>query len=193
MLYADLADSTRLVIEQGPEIAAKVFSAFLVACTRLIRAKGGEIRSFDGDRVMGVFLGHDKNTRAAKCALHINFAFQEIVRPRLEAKFPSLATSEYELAHGVGIDTGDVLVVQGGIRNNNDLVWTGSAANVAAKLSAIRHDDLRTFITTTVHSALHKSARISNSNPPHNMWGSYRWDEVDGVDNIFASSWQWEL
>jgi tripartite-type tricarboxylate transporter receptor subunit TctC len=37
----------------------------------LIKAAGGEIRSFDGDRVMGVFMGKSKNTSAATNAVRL--------------------------------------------------------------------------------------------------------------------------
>src|SRR6266436_5901784 len=53
MLYADLIDSTALVLF-NPQTAARVYKCFLSACSRIIRANGGDIRSFDGDRVMGV-------------------------------------------------------------------------------------------------------------------------------------------
>lgn len=59
VLYADLADSTELALFDR-EIAAEVYKAYLVGTTQLIKAAGGEIRSFDGDRVMGVFIGNYK-------------------------------------------------------------------------------------------------------------------------------------
>src|SRR6266542_2413696 len=54
ILYADLADSTYLAINADRRVTAKVFKCFLEASSRVIRAQEGEIRSFDGDRVMGV-------------------------------------------------------------------------------------------------------------------------------------------
>src|ERR1700674_4405221 len=68
MLYSDLADSTALAMYDW-RVAARVFKAFLVCSSRVILARDGRIRSFDGDRVMGVFIGNYKNTSAAKCAL----------------------------------------------------------------------------------------------------------------------------
>lgn len=83
MLYADLADSTEIAMWDR-RVAAKLFKAFLACASRLIRAQGGELRSFDGDRVMGVFLGNSKNTSAAKCALQINWAFINLIKPKFE-------------------------------------------------------------------------------------------------------------
>jgi len=53
-------------------IAAKVIRAYLDATCRVIRAEGGEIRSFDGDRVMTVFIGPPENTTAAGTGLKIH-------------------------------------------------------------------------------------------------------------------------
>src|SRR4051794_11609685 len=71
MLYADLADSTQLAI-YDQSIAARVFKIFLASSARVIRNRGGYIRSFDGDRIMGVFLGDSKNTAAGKAALNLH-------------------------------------------------------------------------------------------------------------------------
>lgn len=78
LLYADLADSTELAI-QSQTIAAEVFKAYLMGTTRIIRSLGGEIRSFDGDRVMGVFIEGAKNTAATEAVLKINYFFCNIL------------------------------------------------------------------------------------------------------------------
>lgn len=72
MLYADLAHSTKLAREFPNSMAAKIVRAYLASMTRLVNHNGGKVRSFDGDRVMGVFVGTSKNTDAAKCALNIS-------------------------------------------------------------------------------------------------------------------------
>src|SRR5437870_1625106 len=53
ILYADLANSSKLVTELKATVAAKIIRAYLGCMTRLITYFGGEVRSFDGDRVMG--------------------------------------------------------------------------------------------------------------------------------------------
>src|SRR5271165_7011823 len=118
-LYADLADSTELAIKDT-SIAAEVFKAYLRGTTRIIRALGGEIRSFDGDRVMGVFTEGNKNTSGAKAALQINHFFSKILRPSFMNYY---STRSLKLTQTVGVDTSEVVVVRAGIRNNNDLVW----------------------------------------------------------------------
>jgi class 3 adenylate cyclase len=189
MLYADLADSTELAMRFDRRVAAKAFKSFLTCSSRIIRARGGEIRSFDGDRVMGIFLGPLKNTSAAKCALNINYAFTEIIKPRLEAKYSQLQT-DYKLAHCVGIDTSEVLAVRGGVVNNNDLVWVGRAPNVAAKLSGLREPPYHSFITAAVYNKVQENVKFSPDGSY--MWEQRTWGAVDGVSKIYRSSWWWK-
>ncbi|HET7150651.1 MAG TPA: hypothetical protein VFI60_04520 [Candidatus Acidoferrum sp.] len=186
MLYADLADSTELAMYDR-RIAAKTFKSFLTCCSKIIRARGGDIRSFDGDRVMGVFIGNSKNTSAAKCALNINYAFLNIIKPKLEAKYNVFANGTYKLAHCTGIDTSEVLVVRSGIRNYNDLIWVGRSPNIAAKLSAVPSAPYFSFVTDTVYDNMADTSKISSDN--RNMWERCDWK--GGVSVVYRSSWTW--
>ena len=183
MLYADLANSTELAMWDR-RVAARICKAFLASASRLIRHKSGHIRSFDGDRVMGVFVGPTMNTNAASCALHINWMFTKLLKPKFEARYPRLEDGTYKLAHATGVDRSEVLVVRGGIRNNNDLIWIGRAPNVAAKLSALRVSPYHSFITHDVYSRLRDDAKLSGYN---DMWQRCTWDGP--VDTAYRSSW----
>jgi uridylate cyclase len=187
MLYADLADSTELAMQYDRRVSARVFKCFLTCCSRIISARSGEIRSFDGDRVMGIFLGKFKNTSAAQCALQINYAFTEIIKPKLEARYPKIKNGPYKLAHCVGVDTGEVLVVRGGVVKNSDLVWVGRAPNVAAKLSAIRHSPYHSFITPAVYRAMTDKSKYASDGQL--LWSKKTWNEVAGMKEIYGSSW----
>lgn len=193
-LYADLADSTELAIS-NQTVAAEVCKAYLRGTTRIIRQLGGEIRSFDGDRVMGVFIEGAKNTNAAEAALKVNYFFRSIVVPAFSNFYTSLSLN---LNHGVGIDSGRVMVVRGGIRNNNDLVWIGRAPNVAAKLSAIRESGFSSYITKSVFDIMLDGSKISGprGNPPNTpMWEERTWPDgvAYGVGTIYRSGWWWIL
>ena len=63
VLYADLDDSTELVDTMQPEFAAEIYKCYLVCAARIIRCEGGEITSYDGDRIMAVFIGDEKTAR----------------------------------------------------------------------------------------------------------------------------------
>lgn len=189
MLYADLADSTEMAM-YNQEIAAEVYKAFLACCSKIIRLREGSIRSFDGDRVMGVFIGDRKNTDAVKTALHIKYVFDELLAPKFKAQYSAFRDGTLKLNYSVGIDTSSVLVARAGIRNNNDLVWVGQAPNIAAKLSSIREPSYKSYITKAVYDAMNDTAKVSNG---VNMWESRTWNVLPiGLQGIYRSSWHWK-
>jgi adenylate cyclase len=189
-LYADLADSTELALE-SQTIAAEVVKAYLMGTTRIIRSLGGEIRSFDGDRVMGVFFKGAKNTAGAEAALKINYFFKKILQPAFTDFYKSRTLS---LSQGVGVDTSKVMAVRTGIRNNNDLVWIGRAPNVAAKLSAIREYGYSSYISEYVFNAMLDDSKFGGIEKKL-MWEARTWDagKAYGVGTVHRSSWTWSL
>lgn len=50
-LYADLAGSSKMADSLFKETTAKIIRAYINSASRILRHQGGEIRSFDGDRV----------------------------------------------------------------------------------------------------------------------------------------------
>ena len=187
VLYADLADSTELALF-NQEIAAEVYKAYLLGTSKIIKAQGGEIRSFDGDRVMGVFMGQSKNTSAVKAALKINYFFVYVLQPKFLSFYSQLETSPFKFAQSVGIDTGEIRIARAGVRNDNDLIWVGRAPNIAAKLSSIREVGYSTYITEPVYNVLHQSAKLFNG---ASMWESRSWPNgvKYGNNTVYRSSW----
>lgn len=82
-LYTDLRQSTLLVERYDAETAARIIRAFLRVACDVIRAEGGHIRSFDGDRVMGVFIGDNQRNDAVAAAMGINWACDRVINPAL--------------------------------------------------------------------------------------------------------------
>ena len=185
VLYADLDDSTKLVDAKDPSFAAEVYKCFLVCAARIIRFEGGEITSYDGDRIMAVFIGDSKNSDAARTALKINYAVLKIVNPAIQKEYPN---ANYSVKHVVGIDTSSLFVARTGIRGANDLVWVGRAANYAAKLSA--RSGPATQITAEVYDQLNDSSKYGSNQ--QNMWISTTASEI-GYKTIYTSSWHWGL
>ena len=86
-LYADLAGSGLIAKICPWDTTPKIIRAYLDCSVRIIRAHGGVIRSFDGDRVMGVFIGDTMRTSAVKSALKIQWATQNLIQKKaLERK-----------------------------------------------------------------------------------------------------------
>jgi uridylate cyclase len=190
-LYADMADSTGLARRFSRETAAKVIRAYLDATCRVIRAHDGAIRSFDGDRVMAIFVGGAKNSTAAKCGLQIKYVVDQIVRPAIEARFPSLRNNGWILSHCTGVASGSALLVRGGVRGNNDLVSVGRPPNVAAKLSEIRNGSYQTYITEAVFNSLNEDSKYGGANKTL-MWEKRSLTVGGEAMNVYRSSWHWK-
>ena len=187
ILYADLADSTKLVDGYQPEFAAEIYKTFLHCAARIISSEGGTITAYDGDRVMAVFIGDYKNTTAVKTALKINGAAKQIIQPALKAQYPK---STFTLKHVCGVDSSKLFVAKTGIRGANDLVWVGRAANYAAKLAAL-DDAYPTWITKDVYEKMHESSRLGGPNKA-NMWEKRIWTSM-GNKEIYSSKWTWSI
>lgn len=185
-LYSDLAASTDLATHYPPEVAGKVVRSFLELSARAIRSQMGQMRSFDGDRVLGIFYGENAEVRAVRAAMLVRGLTDTVAWPLLYAKFPILEARGFELLHCSGVDSGHVMAIKVGIRANNDLAWIGRAPNVAAKLSSLRVANAHTAITERVHSSLPQELRFDDIGAP--LWNRCIWDGPSGQEPIYISS-----
>ena len=191
VLYSDLSQSSKLATEFQQRTASKVIRTFLYCMCKLIANEGGTITSFDGDRVMGVFIGDYKNTSAARCALKMNYVVPSIVGPKLKDYFTSLKESGFTISHCVGVDTGPVLAVRAGQRGVNDLVWIGRAPNLAAKLSDIREDGYHSYISADVFDVLHESGKFGGE-LKQLMWEKRTFQFLGESVFVYRSNWWWK-
>ena len=187
VLYADISASTRLVNGYRAWFAAEVYKSYLTCAARVITAQGGTITAYDGDRIMGIFIGDSKESAAAVAGLKINYAVQKIVNPALAEQFPK---NSYQLSHVVGVDTSPLFAARIGVRKYNDLVWVGRAANYAAKLSSLDTPNM-TFITDAVFQRLNDAAR-NGGKPRRLMWEPRLWTAMNNM-SIHRSSWTWTI
>lgn len=187
VLYADLQNSTSMVDSEDWKFSAEVYKAFLHCAAKIIRMNGGKITSYDGDRVMGVWIGKRQTTDAAIAGLKINYAVQQIVNPALKRRYPRWTG---EVRQMVGIDTSPIRAARTGVRGGNDIVWVGRAANYAAKLTNLNTAE-RTWLTDEAFSKLRDEAKF-DGDASRPMWKSYRWGQ-QGDRIIHGSTSQWPL
>jgi class 3 adenylate cyclase len=185
VLYADMSDSTKLVDNYEPHFAAEVYKAYLACAARIIKNEGGAVTAYDGDRIMAVFIGDSKNTSAVRSAFKINGAIKNVIKPALSAEYPQ---TDFGLKHVIGIDSSKILVSRIGVKNDNDLVWVGRAANYAAKLSSMS-DDVAIRITHFVYDHMHDSVKLSSN---RNMWEERSWTPMGNL-RIYRSNWTFGL
>ena len=166
--------------------ATEAYKSYLYCASKIIRARGGTITAYDGDRVMGVFLGDNKNSAAAKSALQINWATKNIVNARIKKKYPK---TSLVVNQRVGVDTSKLFVARTGIRGSNDLVWVGNAANNAAKMAALK-TTYPSYITAAVYGMLHESSKMGGS-PKRNMWADLGTSDLGY--RIYGSTFWWSV
>lgn len=186
VLYADLAESTQLVRDKKDWFAAEVYKNYVYCAARVIRSRGGEITAYDGDRVMAVFIGDNKNTAAAKCGLQINYVVHKILQPAIKNQY---AGTNFQLRQKVGIDTSSLFIARTGIRGSNDLVWVGNAANNAAKMAALS-SGYSTYISEETYSMLHASSKFGGEQKT-NMWTDLGTGALGY--RIYGSNWWWSI
>jgi class 3 adenylate cyclase len=183
VLYADMADSTKMVDNSGTWSATETYKTFLHCAAKIIRSQGGTITAYDGDRIMAVFIGGSKNTSAVRAALKIKWAVSNIINP---AKKKQYAENAYPLKHVVDIDTSALFVANAGVRGAKDLVWVGAPRTT--RRNCLRCQ-LRSPITATVYNNIHDEAKLSAG---INMWEPVKWNTFDD-QIIYRSSYQWEV
>ena len=92
--------------------------------------------------------------------------------------------TDYRVKHAIGVSAGKLLVTRVGVRGANDLVWVGSAANHAAKLTA-EGTDFPIWITKPVYDVLDKPIKQDG------MWEERRWSV--GNQLVYRTSWHQEV
>lgn len=188
VMYADLSGSTAMVDTHPWQHCAEVYQSYLRCAAMIIRDEDGEVTAYDGDRVMAIFSGKNKNTRAVRAAMKINHAVYKIINPQLKSFYGGTAPS---VGHAVGIDTGPLKAARIGVRGYNDLVWIGTAANHAAKLTGLKKSaDLSKYslwITKSVYDVMAAPVKIQSSTG-EDMWKQFKWTAMNGR-LIYASNY----
>ena len=188
-LYADLAGSGRIATICPWDTTAKIIRAYLDCAVRVIRSHGGEIRSFDGDRVMGVFIGDAKRSNAVRSALKIKWATENLIQDKATRKFKSVRNNDLKIRQACGVDVGTSRAVRAGIRNNNDLIWIGRPPSLAAKLSDLREHPYSTFISKAVYDRLPDDAKLRRGK---DIWRSQTVRFAGADEVIYRSSYRME-
>ena len=132
---------------------------------------------------MAVFKGDAMCTKAVRAAFKIKGAVGTIIQPALKVEYPQ---TTYVLRHVIGIDTSKLLASRIGVRNDNDLVWVGRAANYAAKLTTLS-DEFSIWITGAVYDSIHDAVKFANKT---NMWKEYSWTAMNKMRIYACGAWK---
>ncbi|KPA23073.1 Adenylate cyclase 2 [Shimia sp. SK013] len=124
MLFSDIRGYTAFSETVTPEEVIEVLNRYFEIQSAIVVRHGGDIDKFVGDELMAMFVGEDKEDRAVRCGVEIKEALAESFG----------AQTGRELAVGIGIASGAVVIGAMGARERMDYTVLGSTVNLAARL-----------------------------------------------------------
>lgn len=185
-LYIDIRKSSELHTTYGFANAARIYQSFHDISVRIANYFDGNIRSFDGDRIMAIFSGKSKCTNAVKSAMKIRWAVDHLLSTHLKTP----------IKIGCGIDFGKVLIIKvgkGRDNNNKDIVWVGKASNYAAHLSDNGKNSI--IISERTYDRMGPTVKWKNADDKkENMWTYKKLTLKNGKEiKVLESSWSWGI
>jgi len=188
ILFVDIRGSSVITDTHRKTTTIKILNAFLNGVVRIAKTNWGHVRSFNGDSLLVIFDPDMDNIvcdRAVHTALQIKGFVTEVLAPELERKG---YVEKFEV--GIGIAKDKVLVSKVGIRgtDNNDLIWTSTGTNIAAKMGNSGTDII---ITNQVHSELSDFGLSSTdrSDISKNMWTRDRFEFSNSYQTVYRTGW----
>ncbi|WP_415282794.1 adenylate/guanylate cyclase domain-containing protein [Candidatus Nitrososphaera sp. FF02] len=114
ILYIDIVGSTKLSMTLPVDKLAAIVRAFTHEMSLVVSAYGGYVLKYLGDAVLAFFIVNDKSDLYIPCINAVHCA-RSMIRGVMEGFNPILSQNDYqELSVRVGIDVGEVAVVQYG-------------------------------------------------------------------------------
>ncbi|MBI3458195.1 MAG: HAMP domain-containing protein [Candidatus Rokubacteria bacterium] len=133
LLVTDLRGFTRLAAELSPHQVLEILNRYLERAVAIIRRHRGTIDEIQGDGILAFFgaplAGPDDPVRAVACALEMQLALGPFNAEQRRLGLP-------ELAMGIGINTGQVIVGNIGSEQRTKYGAVGSAINTAYRIES---------------------------------------------------------
>jgi len=133
MLMADLRGFTSLSERLPAEDVVAMINIYLETMTEIIQKYQGTIDEFIGDAILVIFgapvLRPDDPQRAVACAVEMQVAMTSVNERNRRAGYP-------EIALGVGINTGEVVVGNIGSQKRIKYAVVGRAVNLTARIES---------------------------------------------------------
>lgn len=134
ILFADLRGFTALADELDAAAVVQLLNQFHTCMVDCVFASGGTLDKYLGDGLMVYFgapvVQADHANRAVECALAMQVALARLNEQRRQR-------SEPELAMGIGIHTGRVIVGDVGTPQRREVTAIGDAVNVASRIEQL--------------------------------------------------------
>lgn len=155
-VFVDLKSSTGLNARFGPETAAHAYTYFNRAMAVILDEFQARYVDVQGDALFGLFSGKGSRFLAAACAITMKTQVETVIAER----FRKDVAIDWELRAGIGVDRGNLVVRQLGLRGTGmNEVWAGTPVNMAAKLSSAAGPN-EVAVSERVFSDYQQSAKI---------------------------------
>lgn len=133
IMLADLRGFSSFAAQHDPQDVMRIVNNFLSRMTEVIIAHGGTIDEFIGDAILALFGAprplENHATRAVACAVAMQQAMTEVNVLNAQAGLP-------EVAIGIGINTGEVVVGNIGSEKRAKYGVVGHHVNMASRIEA---------------------------------------------------------
>ncbi len=146
VFFSDIRGFTAWSEQHTPEQVIDMLNNLLSFQAEIVQELGGDVDKFVGDELVAVFQGPKKEQLAVQAAI------------RIQEQLPKmLGKGQDNLAVGIGINSGEVVMGAMGSENRMDYTVLGTTVNLGARLcsAAIKHQIL---ISETVY--LHLERKI---------------------------------
>lgn len=173
VLFSDIRGFTAWSESHTPEEVIDMLNNLLSYQADIIHNFGGDVDKFVGDELVAVFEGKDKEQRAVNASLQVQRKLKSI-----------LQKEQQELAVGIGINSGEVVMGAMGSENRMDFTVLGSTVNLGARLcsAAKKHQIL---ISEIVFLNLERKI-------PVNKLDTIRVKGIENPIQIYEIDWQTE-
>ena len=133
ILTSDLRGFTYLTQTLAPTDVVLLLNVYLEIMAEVIEEEGGVVDDFAGDGILALFgapiARGDEEERAVRCAIRMQLAMDRVNSRIVERGLP-------EVAMGVGVATGEVIVGNIGSDRRSEYTAIGNAMNLAARIES---------------------------------------------------------
>lgn len=151
VFFSDIRGFTAFSEKRQPEEVVEMLNFYLDLQTKILLKHGGDVDKYVGDEVMAVFTGKTMGINSLKAAVEIQRAMDADLKKRKAAR-------DAQIAIGIGINIGDVIMGSMGASNRMDFTVIGDAVNLGARLcSAAGKGEI--IVTKSVYDCAPSKAR----------------------------------
>lgn len=171
VFFSDIRGFTSFSEDVEPEVVVEMLNTFLREQAEVVKEFRGDIDKYVGDELVAVFQGDDMVENAVRCAIRIQSEME-----RLRGEHP-----EWDVAVGIGVNTGEVVMGAMGSEDRMDYTILGDTVNVGARLCSIAGRGQTLLSETSFRAVADLDGIVATRLDPIDMKGKSRRVEIYDV------------